>query len=110
MNVLGSGVKFGSKDRLIKNRSKNEAIMGRHLGIDFSLMLVDFEGQVGAMLRSKIDQNSIQESIEKQMRKGKRLGRVLEAPGGRFDASRNGQGGGIDRRKIWKSARPLNEF
>ena len=61
--------------------------MGRHLGIDFSWILVDFEGQVGAMLGSKIDQNSIQEGIEKRMRKGKRLGGVLEAPGSRFDAS-----------------------
>ena len=54
--------------------------MGRHLGIDFSWILVDFEGQVGAMLGSKIDQNSIQEGIEKRMRKRKRLGGVLEAP------------------------------
>ena len=63
----------------IKNRSKNEVMMGRHLGIDFSWILVDFEGQVGAMLGSKIDQNSIQEGIEKRMRKRKRLGGVLEA-------------------------------
>ena len=59
VNFLGSGVKVGSKDRLIKNRSKNEAIMGRHLGIDFSLILVDLGSQVGAMLGSKIDQKSI---------------------------------------------------
>ena len=70
--------------------------MGRHLGIDFSWILVDFEGQVGAMLGSKIDQNSIQEGIEKRMRKRKRLGAVLEAPGGGFDASRGAQGGGRD--------------
>ena len=67
--------------------------MGRHLGIDFSWILVDFEGQVGAMLGSKIDQNSIQEGIEKRMRKRKRLGGVLEAPGGGFDASRVVHGG-----------------
>ena len=53
--------------------------MGRHLGIDFSWILVDFEGQVGAMLGSKIDQNSIQEGIEKRMRKRKRLGGVFWA-------------------------------
>ena len=68
-------------------------MMGRHLGIDFSWILVDFEGQVGAMLGSKIDQNSIQEGIEKRMRKRKRLGGVLEAPGGGFDASRDAQAG-----------------
>ena len=67
--------------------------MGRHLGIDFSWILVDFEGQVGAMLGSKIDQNSIQEGIEKRMRKRKRLGGVLEAPGGGVDASRGGKKG-----------------
>ena len=77
----------------IKNRSKNEVMMGRHLGIDFSWILVDFEGQVGAMLGSKIDQNSIQEGIEKRMRKRKRLGGVLEAPGGGVDASRGGKRG-----------------
>ena len=70
--------------------------MGRHLGIDFSWILVDFEGQVGAMLGSKIEENSIQEGIEKRMRKRKRLGAVLEAPGGGFDASRGAQGGGRD--------------
>ena len=69
-------------------------MMGRYLGIDFSWILVDFEGQVGAMLGSKIDQNSIQEGIEKRMRKRKRLGGVLEAPGGGFDASRGGKRGG----------------
>ena len=59
VNFLGSGVQVGSK-----NRSKNDVMMGWHLGIDFSWILVDFEGQVGAMLGSKIDQNSIQEGIE----------------------------------------------
>ena len=82
------------KQKSNKNRSKNEVMMGRHLGIDFSWILVDFEGQVGAMLGSKIDQNSIQEGIEKRMRKRKRLGAVLEAPGGGFDASRGAQRGG----------------
>ena len=76
---------------------KNEVMMGKHLGIDFSWIWVDFEGQIGAMLGSKIDQNSIQESIEKRMRKRKRLGGVLEAPGGGVDASRGGKGGGGDR-------------
>ena len=52
---------------------------------------MDFGGQVGAMLGSKIEENSIQEGIEKRMRKRKRLGGVLEAPGGGFDASRGAQ-------------------
>ena len=81
------------EQKSIKNRSKNEVMMGRHLGIDFSWILVDFEGQVGAMLGSKIDQNSIQEGIEKRMRKSKRLDGVFEAPGGRFDASKGCQKG-----------------
>ena len=86
--------------------------MGRHLGIDFSWILVDFECQVGAMLGSKIDQNMIQECIKKQMRKIKRLEAVLEAPGGGFDASRDAHKGGRghDRMKIWKIVRSLNEF
>ena len=86
------------EQKSIKNRSKNEVMMGRHLGIDFSWILVDFEGQVGAMLGSKIDQNSIQEGIEKRMRKRKRLGGVLEAPGGGVDASRGAKRGGSLRR------------
>ena len=54
--------------------------MGRHLGIEFLSILVDFEGQVGTMLGSKIGQNTIQKCIQKQVRKIKRLEAVLEAP------------------------------
>ena len=53
--------------------------MERHLGIDFSWILVDLGGQVGAKLGSKIDKKSIQKVIEKQMPKRRRLGGVLEA-------------------------------
>ena len=53
--------------------------MGRHLGIDFSWIFVDFGSQVGAKLGSKIDKKSIQKGIEKQMRKRRRLEGVLEA-------------------------------
>ena len=74
VNFLGSGVQVGSK-----NRSKNEVMMGRHLDIDFSWILMDLGGQVGAVLGSKIDQNSIQEGFENRMRKKRRLGGVLEA-------------------------------
>ena len=87
-------------------------MMGRHLGIDFSWILVDFEGQVGAMLGSKIDQNSIQEGIEKRMRKRKRLGGVLEAPGGGVDASRGGKRGetGSEGRGCRILSGPLKRF
>ena len=82
--------------------------MGRHLDIDFSWIWIDFGGQVGAMLESKIDQNSIQEGIQKRMRKRKRLGGVLEAPGGGLDASRGAQGG--EGRRRHADVRSLNEF
>ena len=62
-----------------KNRSKKEVILGRHLGIDFSWILVDFGGQDGAKLGSKIDKKSIQKGIEKQIPKKRRLGGVLKA-------------------------------
>ena len=63
----------------MKNRSKNGVKMGRHLGIDFSWILGDFGGQVGAKLRWKIDKKWIQKGIEKQIPKRRRLGGVLEA-------------------------------
>ena len=86
--------------------------MGRPLGIDFSWILVDFGSQVGAMLGSKIDQNSIQEGIEKRMRKRRRLGGVLEASWGpknpsdepdALDELHPGRGGGV-------APPPLQEF
>merc|ERR1712217_648897 len=39
----------------IKNRSKKEVNMGRHLGIDFSSILVDFGTQLGRQNPSKFD-------------------------------------------------------
>ena len=47
-----------------KNRSKKEFNMGRHLGIDFWMILVDFGRQVGVENRAK----SIQKGIEKVMK------------------------------------------
>ena len=38
-----------------KNRAKNGVKKGRHLGIDFSSILVDLKGQVGTENRPKID-------------------------------------------------------
>ena len=39
----------------MKNRSKNGVKMGRHLGIDFLWILVDFWRQVGRENGAKID-------------------------------------------------------
>ena len=61
--------------------------MARHLGIDFSWILIDLGGQVGAKLGSNIDQKSIQKGIKKQMPKRRRLGGVLEASWAVLDAS-----------------------
>ena len=58
------GVEVGSKT--IKNRSKNEVNMGRHLGIDFSSILVDFGSQVGVENRPKIDPKRHRKSDEKK--------------------------------------------
>ena len=44
------------EQKSIKNQSKNEVNMGRHLGIDFSSILVDFGSQVGRQNGAKIDQ------------------------------------------------------
>ena len=52
--------------------------MGRHPGIDFWWILVDFWSQVGW----KIHQKSIQKGIEKTIEKSRRLGSVLEASWG----------------------------
>ena len=82
--------------------------MGRHLGIDFSWILVDFESQVGAMLGSKIDQNSIEKGIEKRTRKSKRWGGVLEATGGVKSTKMGGAGLGGNR--MSDPVRSLNEF
>ena len=66
----------------IKNRLKNDVILGRYLGIDFSWILVDFGSQVGAKLGSKIDKKSIQKGIEKQMPKRRRQNRQKSASWG----------------------------
>ena len=55
--------------------------MARHLGIDFSWNWVDFGGQVGAKLGSKIDKKTIQTVIEKQTARRRRLGSVFERLG-----------------------------
>ena len=69
--------------------SKNEAKMGRALGIDFSWILLDFGRQVGAKLASKIDPKTIQKGFKKIMENKRhleaswrRLGAVLADLGG----------------------------
>ena len=68
LKVLGAEVGTPNRSKIDK---KNELMMGRHLGIDFSWILMDLGRQVGPMLGSKIDPKSIQKAIEKQMRKKK---------------------------------------
>ena len=43
--------------------------MGRHLGIDFKQILIDFGSQVATKLGSKIDKKSIQKDIKNRCEK-----------------------------------------
>ena len=43
--------------------------MGRHLGIDFSWILVDFGGQVGTKLRSNIEKNRSKKALKNRCQK-----------------------------------------
>ena len=63
----------------IKNPSKNEVMMERPLGIDFSWIFLDFGGQDGSKLGGKINKKSIPKAIKKHMPKNRRLGRLLGA-------------------------------
>ena len=57
----------------MKNRSKNEVKMGRHLGIDFSWILMDFGSQVGKQNGAKIDPKRRRKNNRKK--KGTRMHR-----------------------------------
>ena len=82
--ILGyPGVEIGSQ-----NRSKNGIEKGRHLGIDFWSILVDFGGQVGTKNRSKIGPESGPKND------AKRDGKKTEKKG----AGEGNMGGGIQRR------------
>ena len=48
-----------------KNRSKNEVKIGRHLGIDFCLILVDLGSQDGREHRTKIDKKCHRKTDQK---------------------------------------------
>ena len=64
LDFWDSGVRSW-EPRSIKNRSKNEFNMGRHLGIDFKSILMDFGTQLGIPNGPKIDPRRIKEDIEK---------------------------------------------
>ena len=77
----------------IKNRLKIEVNFGRHLGIDFLLILVGLGKQVGRENRAKSDQKAIQKCIEKMIVKSMHWELKMEAPGGvRQWARRPGRG------------------
>ena len=64
----GSG--DGSWDqKSINNRSKNHVNMRRHLGLDFSSILMDLGGQVGTKLAPKFGQIGYQTIIKKMIKK-----------------------------------------
>ena len=68
MILKAQGVEVGSKNPL-KKRSKNEIKMGRHLGIDFSWILVDVGGQVGTKLGSNIEKNRSKKALKNRCQK-----------------------------------------
>ena len=72
MTLKDLGVEVGSKNRS-KNELQNEINMGRHLGIDFSSILVDFGRQVGTENRAKIDPKRHRKNDEKM--KGTKMAR-----------------------------------
>ena len=62
--------------KLVKNRSKNEVNIGRHLGSDFSLILVGLGIQVGRQGGAKIDGKRHRKNDGKK--KGSRITKKLE--------------------------------
>ena len=62
---MGSGVTSWEL-KSIKNRSKKEVNIGRHLGIDLGAILVDFGGQLGGGNRARIDQKRHRKNDEKK--------------------------------------------
>ena len=68
------------ESKSIKNRSQNEVNLGRHLGTDFSSILVGFGSQVGRENRAKIEEKLHRKYDAKPEPFRTRLGSVL----GRF--------------------------
>ena len=54
------------EQKAIKNLSKKQVNMGRHLGIDFGAILLDFGRQVGVENQAKIDPKRHRKSEEKK--------------------------------------------
>ena len=65
----------------MKNRSKNGVKMGRHLGIDFSWILMDFGSQVGAKLGGKIEPRQAKTGQDKGRQGKRREGKGKEEEG-----------------------------
>ena len=67
----------------MKNRSKKEVNMGRHLGIDFSSIWVGLGSQVGSQNRAKIDQKRCRKNdiVRKGLPEGMRGGGGVRAGG-----------------------------
>ena len=103
LDFLGSGDPSGEQ-KSIKNRSKQEFNLGRHLGIDLWAILVDFGKQVGV--------KSIQKGIEKVMKK-RRAPRWEKSRSKSewitrgFPEPRGGVGGGVSdsRNKSWATTK-----
>ena len=78
------------EQKSIKNQSENEVNMEGHLGIDFSLILVDFGGQVGPENRAK-RQPKARKGREGKGRQGKaREGKGKEGQESEGKGSRGG--------------------
>ena len=50
----------------IKNQSRIDLNLGKHFGIDFPSMFLDFGSQDGAKLGGEIDKKSIQKGMPKK--------------------------------------------
>ena len=81
----------------IQNRSKKELNLGRHLGIDVSWILVDFRGQVGTKLGSKIDPKWHRKNRCQEEGVLRRFEASSRPPGGGavIHVSRTGRSGGV---------------
>ena len=85
------------EQKSIKNQSKKEFNIGRHLGIDFEAILMDFAGQLGGENRAKTGQDRARQGKTKEGKgregrgkeergrdwKGKKVAVDFLRPGGR---------------------------
>ena len=83
--------------KIEKNGFKNDVNMGRHLGIDFETILIDFGGQLGGGNRTKTGQDRARQGKTKEGKGRERKGRErqgLERKKGRGGVSPRGGGVG----------------